>query len=101
MDCGWQTSGWRDLNPRPSAWEADALPLSYTRMIAPIILIHLQRCQEDLRADLLPVFREKLWILSFNHKAQMWFTGKNQNIFVWCARQPRPTDHPTIQHPSK
>ena len=24
----------------------------------------------------------------------MWFTGKNQNIFVWCARQP-PTDHST------
>src|SRR5262245_36252068 len=24
-------SGRRDLNPRPSAWEADALPLSYTR----------------------------------------------------------------------
>ena len=26
-------SGKRDSNPRPSAWEADALPLSYSRMI--------------------------------------------------------------------
>src|ERR1700704_4395163 len=25
-------SGRRDLNPRPTAWEADALPLSYTRV---------------------------------------------------------------------
>ena len=25
-------SGRRDSNPRPSAWEADALPLSYTRI---------------------------------------------------------------------
>jgi hypothetical protein len=24
-------SGRRDLNPRPSAWQADALPLSYSR----------------------------------------------------------------------
>ena len=24
-------SGRRDLNPRPSAWEADTLPLSYAR----------------------------------------------------------------------
>src|SRR5262245_47820499 len=29
-------SGRRGLNPRPSAWEADALPLSYTRF-APIL----------------------------------------------------------------
>ena len=28
----------RDLNPRPSAWEADALPLSYCRN-----LTHVQR----------------------------------------------------------
>src|SRR5205814_9079368 len=27
-------SGRRDLNPRPTAWEADALPLSYTRVAA-------------------------------------------------------------------
>ncbi len=26
-----QRSGRRDLNPRPSAWEADTLPLSYSR----------------------------------------------------------------------
>ena len=25
-------SGWRGSNPWPSAWEADALPLSYTRI---------------------------------------------------------------------
>ena len=29
--CG-RWSGRRDLNPRPSAWEADALPLSYSRL---------------------------------------------------------------------
>ena len=29
--CG-DWSGRRDLNPRPTAWEADALPLSYTRV---------------------------------------------------------------------
>jgi hypothetical protein len=26
-----EVSGKRDSNPRPSAWEADALPLSYSR----------------------------------------------------------------------
>ena len=31
-------SGRRDLNPRPTAWEADALPLSYTRV--DVILAH-------------------------------------------------------------
>src|SRR2546425_1690192 len=30
-ESGGEWSGRRDLNPRPSAWEADALPLSYTR----------------------------------------------------------------------
>ena len=29
-----KVSGKRDSNPRPSAWEADALPLSYSRMSA-------------------------------------------------------------------
>ncbi len=29
-----EVSGRRDSNPRPSAWEADALPLSYSRMRA-------------------------------------------------------------------
>ena len=27
-----EVSGRRDSNPRPSAWEADALPLSYSRV---------------------------------------------------------------------
>src|SRR5210317_1268440 len=27
-------SGKRDLNPRPSAWEADTLPLSYSRKLS-------------------------------------------------------------------
>ena len=31
--CGWDWSGRRDSNPRHSAWEADALPLSYSRFI--------------------------------------------------------------------
>ncbi|MDI3548029.1 MAG: hypothetical protein PWR10_1681 [Halanaerobiales bacterium] len=26
-------SGKRDLNPRPSRWQRDALPLSYSRMV--------------------------------------------------------------------
>src|SRR3990172_11061322 len=30
-------SGRWDLNPRPSAWEADALPLSYARSPLPIL----------------------------------------------------------------
>ena len=29
-----EVSGRRDSNPRPSAWEADALPLSYSRVSA-------------------------------------------------------------------
>ncbi len=29
---GFYWSGRRDLNPRPSAWEADTLPLSYARI---------------------------------------------------------------------
>ena len=33
-------SGKRGSNPRPSAWEADALPLSYSRII-PILTNHL------------------------------------------------------------
>src|SRR3990172_10631072 len=39
-------SGRWDLNPRPSAWEADALPLSYTRSLPRIIATR--------RAPLLP-----------------------------------------------
>jgi hypothetical protein len=31
-DSGKEVSGKRDSNPRPSAWEADALPLSYSRI---------------------------------------------------------------------
>ena len=32
---GWRSwSGRRDSNPRPSAWEADALPLSYSRLVS-------------------------------------------------------------------
>ncbi len=30
-DCNFKWSGKRDSNPRPSAWKADALPLSYSR----------------------------------------------------------------------
>ena len=33
-------SGRRDLNPRHSAWEADALPLSYSRLIAYACILH-------------------------------------------------------------
>lgn len=33
-------SGRRDLNPRHSAWEADALPLSYSRIIMFICILH-------------------------------------------------------------
>ena len=29
-----EVSGRRDSNPRPSAWEADILPLNYSRMSA-------------------------------------------------------------------
>src|SRR5262249_3144619 len=32
-------SGRRDLNPRPTAWEADALPLSYTRLSEAVQLL--------------------------------------------------------------
>lgn len=44
-------SGRRDSNPRPSAWEADALPLSYARSRriilpqAPLRLIHCGNCR--------------------------------------------------------
>ena len=33
-------SGRRDLNPRHSAWEADALPLSYSRTIMYMCILH-------------------------------------------------------------
>ena len=33
-------SGRRDLNPRHSAWEADALPLSYSRTIIRMFILH-------------------------------------------------------------
>jgi hypothetical protein len=42
---GVQWSGRRDLNPRPSAWQADALPLSYTRPPPPIIRLRKVRPQ--------------------------------------------------------
>jgi hypothetical protein len=32
MIVGREVSGRRDSDPRPSAWEADALPLSYSRV---------------------------------------------------------------------
>jgi hypothetical protein len=45
-------SGKRDLNPRPSPWQGDALPLSYSRSIAVfeeerggILLIQERSCQ--------------------------------------------------------
>ena len=36
-------SGRRDLNPRPSPWQGDALPLSYSRSLSLIILRALMR----------------------------------------------------------
>ena len=44
---GW--SGRRDSNPRPSAWEADALPLSYTRPLLCIIANSTQAAGSLLR----------------------------------------------------
>jgi hypothetical protein len=43
-------SGKRDLNPRPSPWQGDALPLSYSRSITigqrgGILLMHERHCQ--------------------------------------------------------
>ena len=47
-------SGKRDLNPRPSPWQGDALPLSYSRSIAVfeeerggILLIQEQKLSSD------------------------------------------------------
>jgi hypothetical protein len=34
-------SGKRDSNPRPSAWEADALPLSYSRVFGDFFLMQI------------------------------------------------------------
>src|SRR3989442_1542091 len=42
-------SGRWDLNPRPSAWEADALPLSYARSLSRIILRPRRLRPLDLR----------------------------------------------------
>ena len=39
-------SGKRDSNPRPSAWEADTLPLSYSRLNRVVFVPHFTRsCQ--------------------------------------------------------
>ncbi len=38
-------SGRRDLNPRPSAWEADTLPLSYARNI--YIIYYIISCESQ------------------------------------------------------
>ncbi len=40
---GW--SGRRDLNPRPSPWQGDALPLSYSRMVLPEYIGRVERGQ--------------------------------------------------------
>src|SRR2546425_10092243 len=42
-------SGRWELNPRPSAWEADALPLSYARSLSRIILHPRRLRPRDLR----------------------------------------------------
>ena len=43
-------SGRRDLNSRPSPWQGDALPLSYSRFGAePILAIQLLLSSETLR----------------------------------------------------
>ena len=52
-------SGKRDLNPRPSPWQGDALPLSYSRSIAvgqkrEILLMHERNCQAVCRAATRP-----------------------------------------------
>src|SRR2546428_7649629 len=41
----------RDLNPRPSAWEADALPLSYSRTAYPLRRYRSSRLLCDARTD--------------------------------------------------
>src|SRR4029079_13234302 len=45
-------SGKRDLNPRPSPWQGDALPLSYSRSLptgqrGAILLMQEQSCQAN------------------------------------------------------
>src|SRR6266446_9858213 len=49
-------SGRRDLNPRPTAWEADALPLSYTRLSS----ILARGCAEGPIVYLRPMLDEVL-----------------------------------------
>ena len=39
-------SGQRGSNPRPSRWQRDALPLSYTRLILVIIDIEFLKCKK-------------------------------------------------------
>ena len=51
---GLDWSGRWDLNPRPSAWEADALPLSYARSLPRIILGGLDHGQSCIFEQLLP-----------------------------------------------
>ena len=42
-----KTSGRRDLNPRPSRWQRDALPLSYSRELATTGFIHAMTPQNS------------------------------------------------------
>jgi hypothetical protein len=59
-------SGKRDLNPRPSPWQGDALPLSYSRSITVgqrdwILLMHERNCQAAYRASTEPDSWDELW----------------------------------------
>ena len=46
-------SGKRDSNPRPSAWKADALPLSYSRTgVLPLLYVAASRAQEVTKVEL-------------------------------------------------
>src|SRR3989449_4943531 len=54
-------SGRRESNPRPTAWKAVTLPLSYSRSNCPAFSIsEVLRCAQDLGCGLPPAKRLKL-----------------------------------------
>ena len=118
-DFNFKWSGKRDSNPRPSAWKADALPLSYSRILA-------IRADVWLPNSLRPNQDAINHAPATNAITNIWWRGKDSNLrrqsqrvysptplatwvplrtsLSWSHRRdsnPRPTDYKSVALPAE
>ena len=68
----WLKSGWWDSNPRPPAWEADTLPLSYTRTTKLQVNFTSRKIEKSTC--------RQLGYRKLNHNKQRWITIDRINL---------------------